>query len=1677
MKQIFKPINIKLSVFSILLFTTLNLQAQIYPVTVTAILNPPYSVFLHDFFGQESKMLNASVVFNDLNETDRDIFFKIRIESNDIAIYSSPDYFSIQPFNVLSGSIYEFKGEDFEECLNYNNLNFSGINKNEFIQSGGRLPSGFYTISLEVYDSKSGKKISNTARTSAQIRLNSPPQIIIPQNGSVTQISENQNISIQWQPTIVYGNGNIDETEYSLSIYKIFDSSTDPDHAVVNKQVDKIFESNYSSLNSFVYNIDFPILETGKRYALIVHARDIYDRDIFENKGFSEQKWFYYGYPENGHIDIEYPENGKSFAIQDMPRFKWETPNNVLTVQAISYEFKIVKTDSLPAEQAIIANEPFYEKLSNPTSFHSGGQTTMPFLLDKQVEYAWQIKAYTGEQEVAKSDVYICYGPPLLEMFWAGPHKVYVTKTTTNDYNHLSGEGYIKISAKGDTANINFNDIKVENNGQWMLRSGSILYKLKNQRPITLIPNNTNINEECNLIPDYIRIARNPNTNAYELNIKGVVEWNFPHAIDSIQQGVIRTNSTWFNYDNYHVYGQAFLTNKNDFNLLEPLNHKIKLSTESNFTIYNNKYSAKMQGFVFLPSNIQGNMLGRIKIPFNETDNLYYIRVQQLELSNNIKLIDNTDFEIELTDVILDFSETQSPQRFSTNSSWKGAFFEKFMLIYNTDLDETGQLKMSEQKIYQYNLNTETDIKAWTTGEGLCFFIDKSLQNDGSFFNTFPSELQEIKMDIENSFLNEGYVKGNMFIPIISETEKYTFTIPITNEGLNIGYLDSDFTNFSFTMNPEGGDQQVDILIKTISFANQQRLEMTIDIGWPAIDVTMESIDGFCIWGDYSIGFYFPNSGRNLVTNVSGLLEQYEVTIESLGCGSSEGAYGFGVSGIVVISDEISGENGPPKINLYSVYPSVHAPFVDEGNFQPDSISISATIDNVNQEIALLEQTQAQINDLENSSGVIVDGVNSVIQNTNTTPSDNSYSEEDFQYQDTPEEEPENEDFSMERLIQILNGFSVFLPEEEQIKLQETINFLAVIPLPELQKIYTELKDVKSLSKKLAKAFVQNQLDKINTKINEAFARVTNQIKTKIDTSVLITTNFTDGVIDDAFDVIENKIIQLVSGSNLNPDSIIHTIIIISSNALKTEINDAVQNSVAQNVTIPINSFINNQIRDSITTFINVRIGEVAYQLIDNQSFELNLDFDQVLLGIGNNIKDSITSEKLINTVKNIGKDIIDSITFDGFISNILTDAKSQLLELAVSSLLQSNEYLADLNFMQNITANVQFDFSNIGDKLQNGDIDQIIKFDPTRIKIITKTIELEGFADYTKDDPVWGNCFKLDVIGKIKLNEETQIGAFLNFISGKTTQEAENYSYWYAGVGITDIVVPLTPTPFNMTGIEGALYRHMGLQGAEYMPDINTNFGINVEMHLNDISTKGEVIQLIVGTEFVFYDDYFTIQINGDIKAGNREGYSLITGDGYLNFSSSTGHIIGQFNVIANTAPIICAQGQMGVEIKGSNDWNVYIGKRETPVYIKLICKDNLALESWFDIGNTKLDLGIRANYQLSARSKWFRAAGRDWSLFAGIGFGFEASTIVLWNPFGINDALIEVSSWAEIGADWEKDNGDTGTFTLVSVSLYGMLNFATVPDPFIKGELAGHVEICNIGVDFDLEMDHDFI
>lgn len=1659
--------------FSLLLFGQF-LKAQIYPVTVNTRLVPPYSIFLYDYIAERSNKLSVNVVFNDLNETDRDVYFKIRIENSDVAIYTKPDFVPVEPFNIASGTMLEFSGEDFEDYLNFNNLVFSGIDRARFIQNGSRIPPGLYTFTVEVYDFKSRKKISNQGSAVAYLQLNKPPVVIFPRKGDVVPVSENQSIGFQWQPTIIHSNGSLNETEYKISVYEIFASCKNPEYAVANKQANKIFESDYKPETSFMYDLSYPQLETGKRYAVVVNAIDINGRDIFENKGNSEQSWFNYGYPENGYIQLKYPLNNTSFTLQEQQFFNWEAPDNLIPGQGMYYKFKIVATEGLSAENAIKQNQAFYEKTTSFRMDRSGGQVTADSYLERKTEYAWQVTAYTDDQQIAQSDIFICNGAPLVSEIWANKHLIKVTKTNNKDFNNLSGEGKLRVSRDGATIDIKFKNIKVVNeNGEWKLKKGSIIQAIENSEPIPVVPSNTE-NENAYMSTDSVRLTKIGGK--YRLQIKASIEYVLPHGVDSTEIGIIRTENDWMSFDDYVPKGRFQLKKHNNFDLLEPFNHRLLLDTKSYFRVSDNKYTMKFYGSMLLPDDIKKEDGKRISVSFHDIDNLSYFTNEGAKTKPTIKPIKNTEIVIKPSVVIFDFSDKTSPVYFSGKNEWKGVFFEQFSVAYKTDVDLNNQIALKQDISSNHVLTKGSKSKAWTTGEGYTFYIPEDFSGKEAVCNTFPSILKGVLINIEKSTVKKSYFKGTIKIPIIDEKEDYSYFTPITENGFSTPYLEKNFRNFKYTLNPQGGEQKINITIKTISFVDKNKLDMTIDVGWPSIKAELKAIDGFCIWGNYAIGFFTPNGARDLVHRVDGKIDQFQLTVKTIGAGSSEGAYGFGLSGVVNIGDDIAGEKGPPEVNLYSVYASKYAPFVDMADFQfTENSSVTNSIENIEAELAELEKVDEKINNLDGEQERLTEMLKAGVK-ADSTHIGETYSPDDFK--NIIEEVKK---LSADDLIEILNNIKILLPPDKQVKIQQVVDVVdKEVPEDLLREIVDFFNDPSEFAKKAAKDAVNKQINKINTKIDSKVNSVNKRITETINIQVNKATGMVNSTVDSLFSLVETSVIGIVKNEQFDVEPIVKEAVKISSDALKEEINTAIINSINTNITKPLTEFTKVKIGNTVTTFIRKEIEGLAYGIIDEGNPDLDFDLSGLTDSIADNIIGGLDPEKLLNTAKKAGTEVIDNISFEGYVERILKEAKEELLE--PSKALSKGAEMLVQNLSKNVPAlsgivsGVDFDFDNVGEKLKNGQIDQIIKLDKIAINIDTKTLKLSGFAEYKKDDPDWGNCFRAKLDAIIKLKKGMTIGAGIEFINGKTTQEPENFSYWFveAHVELSE-GIPLTPN-MQIYGFGGNIYKNIsrGIGGqGDFSPDSKLKFGASVSMKLNDILTTGKNIDLLVTAELEFLEDGFTAEIRGEVSIANTETGPIVYGEGYINFSTISNCFKGEFEVTIEKKPVICAGGKMGFEIT-KNSWNIYIGKKKEPIFLRFLCRESLELDAWFDISNTMLDMGLIGNFSIGGSTGWIGKDKFGFSCSMEAELNIETSALIYWKPFQVAEATIAVSTSFEIYCKYNFI-GISGQI-YVGAGLSGSLILTSTPVSKIKGELAGYVETQRFKKSFKMNIEKSF-
>ncbi|MGB3468245.1 MAG: hypothetical protein WBA74_23365, partial [Cyclobacteriaceae bacterium] len=267
-----------------------GLQAQRFPVRATTIITPPYSIYLSDYTAPESSSLQLILQLRDFEELEYRARLRLTIEGQGITIRTKNNY-RPAPLIIRGGGAENLDGYDLRNYFNPDNMDFSGISRAEFLQSG-TLPEGFYTFTFEVLDYDRGVVVSNPAIANAWLVLNDPPLINLPFNGDKVLASEPQNIFFSWTPRHTASPNSAFSTEYEFTLVELWPANRNPNDAILASNPIYRTVVNTTSLN---YGIAEPLLIPGRQYAFRLRAYDTNGRDLFKNTGYSEVFVFQFG--------------------------------------------------------------------------------------------------------------------------------------------------------------------------------------------------------------------------------------------------------------------------------------------------------------------------------------------------------------------------------------------------------------------------------------------------------------------------------------------------------------------------------------------------------------------------------------------------------------------------------------------------------------------------------------------------------------------------------------------------------------------------------------------------------------------------------------------------------------------------------------------------------------------------------------------------------------------------------------------------------------------------------------------------------------------------------------------------------------------------------------------------------------------------------------------------------------------------------------------------------------------------------------------------------------------------------------------------------------------------------------------------------------------------------------
>lgn len=917
-------------------------NAQLMPVGVNILMNPPASPFLSDYYSIDGNLFQAFITLNDLNEPTWDVRLVVTVEGQGINIETKRTYIPLSPINLIAGIPVTVEGLDFEPYMNVNNVNLQGITAATLNQSG-KLPEGLYNFCVEVLDFNTGTPLSQKACASVFIFYENPPILMVPECESVLQPTDPQNIFFHWQlaggasPTIAA------TSQYKLFVYELQDENENPYFAVQNSKALLIYESDYQQSTS--QTIDFGIsnsapLTAGKRYIFRVRALDANGKNIYKNDGYSEFCWFFYGYPSDGVIAINSPEDGKIFSKLDNKSFNWSASDKGVPGQEYDYVITIKEKNVGQSKEDAMENNPEWFSYIKPTTTSMNGSD---YLLMEELEsgknYVWQVKALTGTQEVAKSEVYEFFAPSEIDQFMAGnfPIKIVSLNGYTKNgstYTGVNGKGRVQLSDDPtDYVDAEFTNIEIKDlAGTLVMTQGSFTADISSREAKILEPM-----EEVNGNAKFLYSQAVINSSG--VKIKGQVEWPFPHATNSGQLETVTSQEVSYTLNSsFKLNGSSTLGQNKEYLLLEPSDLNIKLDASTEINVASDLYELKFNGAIEMNSNVRTNDGNPYSLKLLSQKQLYYFTANNLLIySNNyITPVQNLNIGFMPKSAIVDLSETESPEKILNNPSWKGIYFPEFQ----TRLFE-GQFDASNQMTIPMNIDYHEDLtlhEFWITNLGVHLKYDFYSEETGIFFNKFRTTLTG-KLNIHDNEVSSSNFKGGIKIPVINEQDIFTFEIPVNTQGLQQGFLNEDLTMREIVFNPFGGENRVEVDIKRAVFADNERLDMEIDATLAGFNCTISGINDFRIYGDNVIGVGGRNGSKALDNRVSGKYRDFDAYITDVGASLFNGNYVFSYLAEMDLGEGVSGDNGAPTLAVSSITPvggDVEVPVYSPGNPQPE---------------------------------------------------------------------------------------------------------------------------------------------------------------------------------------------------------------------------------------------------------------------------------------------------------------------------------------------------------------------------------------------------------------------------------------------------------------------------------------------------------------------------------------------------------------------------------------------------------------------------------------------------------------------------------------------------------------------------------------------------------------------
>ncbi|TGN26080.1 fibronectin type III domain-containing protein [Empedobacter tilapiae] len=464
------------------LFLLQLVGAQQYPVQVTPVLIPPYSLKLGDYATTNENKLQLQLLMTDLMEPSHQVRLRFSLESglNATPIALSNQYINgMRDITLSPGVPLILTNVELRTLFQLQNL--SGISAANYAKT---LPQGQYNFCFEVVDVNTGRTLSRKSCSTAYFVQYDPPMLSLPQNKELVQKqNEIQHIVFQWMPRQVAPN-----TRYIFTMKEIWDLQRDPVTAFLASPV--LWKEEVYS-NSLFYGFDKTQLLPGKRYAWQVQAKSgnpvlggnaTEDNGVYKNNGLSEI--FYFDYIQDCKVpSFLSAKNAGRGRVEIRWSYPGEKPNGLYRIQ-----YRKKGTSTAWMEQEAYQEMIYISGLADKTEYEyrvgavCGLAQTYNNGYENGVDNAYSysnIQYFTTDSEDTSNtvqcgmmpDINITNKAPLQtmlvanEVFTAGDFPVTVIKSTGN--GTYSGEGYIVVPYLADTkVKVSFSNIQINTDRQ-----------------------------------------------------------------------------------------------------------------------------------------------------------------------------------------------------------------------------------------------------------------------------------------------------------------------------------------------------------------------------------------------------------------------------------------------------------------------------------------------------------------------------------------------------------------------------------------------------------------------------------------------------------------------------------------------------------------------------------------------------------------------------------------------------------------------------------------------------------------------------------------------------------------------------------------------------------------------------------------------------------------------------------------------------------------------------------------------------------------------------------------------------------------------------------------------------------------------------------------------------------